>query len=632
MREIGKILMCLFIFVVSTTTHAQENKNILLLNSYHNGFRWSDEITNGIKDAIEERQNTTLFIGYLDAKRNPNFYDTNIFKDAFRRKYQDKQFDIVIVSDNAAFDFLMDNHDMPCWENAIYIATGISNYKSYIDTENLHIVPEISTFDKTFKYIFSFFPETNELVFITDTLQTGKIYINEVREILNNKHSGVKLTVLHEFTLQTLANKIKPYQKNTVIYVSTAAIDRYGNPINDYEVARLVADNSNVPVFSGIYGERYERFIGGSYISGVEIGQTAGNMALSLIENKNNLPQVVYSPIKTFFNYPALKKHNIPVSLIPDNANIKHKPESFLAKNKNVLLISGLIIINLLIIISLLTSLWLTQKKHKKQLVKAISQAEEANKLKTIFLENVSHEMRTPLNSIIGFSDVLSEIITKKTEKEYLKIISDNALDLYHLISNIFSFSLLKSHKVTLEYSEVNPAGMILEIINESHLRTKAELGTVKLKLDFDEQLETKITTDREKLFQVLKHIIFNAFKFTREGEITIKFRLSNNSCTKFDSQNNETPAKPTYILFMIKDTGVGITKKEQEFIFEPFRQANENTTDANRGLGLGLSISRSIIEIMGGTLRLKSKPGKGTTFYFSIPVKDVRSEISAYS
>ncbi|MBN1768888.1 MAG: hypothetical protein JXR50_07495 [Prolixibacteraceae bacterium] len=632
MRAIGKILMCLFIFVVSTTTQAQENKNILLLNSYHYGFRWSDEITDGIKDAIEEIQNTTLFVGYLDAKRNPNFYDTNIFKDAFRRKYQDKQFDIVIVSDNAAFDFLMVNHDMPCWENATYIATGISNYKSVIDTDNLYIVPEISTFDKTFKNIFSFFPETNELVFITDTLQTGKIYINEVREILNNKHPGVKLTVLHDFTLQTLPNIIKSYKKNTVIYVSTVAIDQHGKPVNDYEVARIVAENSNVPVFSGLYGEKYERFVGGSYILGVEIGQTAGNMALSLIENKNDLPQVVYPPVKTIFNYPVLKKYNIPSSLIPDYASIKHKPESFLAKNKNVVLISGLIIINLLIIISLLTSLWLSQKKHKTQLLKAVSQAEEANKLKTIFLENVSHEMRTPLNSIIGFSDVLSEIITKKTEKEYLKIISDNALDLYHLISNIFSFSLLKSHKVTLEYSEVNPAGMILEIINESHLRTKAELGTVNLKLDFDEQLETKIITDREKLFQVLKHIIFNAFKFTHEGEITIKFRLSNNSRTEFNSQNNETPAKPTYILFMIKDTGVGITKEEQEFIFEPFRQANENTTDANRGLGLGLSISRSIIEIMGGTLRLKSKPGKGTTFYFSIPVKDVRSEISAYS
>jgi two-component system sensor histidine kinase EvgS len=234
--------------------------------------------------------------------------------------------------------------------------------------------------------------------------------------------------------------------------------------------------------------------------------------------------------------------------------------------------------------------------------------------------------MRTPLNSIIGFSDVLSEMITKPTEKQYLKIISDNALDLYNLISNIFNFSLLKSHKVTLNYSVVSPSQLIEEIITESYLKQKIEEGSVNLDLNF-EQSEINIKTDREKLYQVLKSTIHNAFKYTSEGTITIKYRLTHNKMLSFKEAKENTNEKASHILFKIKDTGKGITPEELEYIFEPFRQADEKDTNANRGLGLGLSISKSIIEIMGGRLKIKSQPGKGTKIHFSIPVKSVKSK-----
>jgi signal transduction histidine kinase len=621
-----KILLYLLFILFSVSVQAQGNKSILLLNSYHNGYRWTDELTEGVKDAVGKRQNTTLYVGYLDAKRNPGFYESIIFEEAFAKKYKGKRFDIVIVSDNAALDFLLKNKDMPCWRNATYVSTGITNYESYLDIPDLYIVPETSTFDKTFKYIFSFFPETNELVFITDTLQTGKIYIKEVREILNHKHPGVKLTVLHNFTLQTLPTILKKYKHPTVIYTSTTTVNGNGDPINEFDVARIVKENANAPAFSGLYSERVGGFVGGVYTAGYENGLAGGRVALMAINKNPNLEKVTYPPVKTVFDYRELEEFNVSEKLIPADATVINKPVPFFEKNKNVLIITGIIIINLLIVIAFFVYLWLTQKKHKKQLEKAVSQAQEANKLKTIFLENVSHEMRTPLNSIIGFSDVLSEMITKPTEKQYLKIISDNALDLYNLISNIFNFSLLKSHKVTLNYSVVSPSQLIEEIITESYLKQKIEEGSVNLDLNF-EQSEINIKTDREKLYQVLKSTIHNAFKYTSEGTITIKYRLTHNKMLSFKEAKENTNEKASHILFKIKDTGKGITPEELEYIFEPFRQADEKDTNANRGLGLGLSISKSIIEIMGGRLKIKSQPGKGTKIHFSIPVKSVKSK-----
>jgi signal transduction histidine kinase len=625
-RKIIIILFYLFFIAFSLTTQAQESKNILLLNSYHHGYTWTDELTNGIRSTIEKRPNTTLYVEYLEAKRNPGYHKSIAYENAFSRKYKGKKFDIVIISDNAALDFWINHKKLPCWKKASFVATGISNYEDYANISNLHIVPETSTFEQSFKHIFRFFPDAKELVFVTDTLLTGQIHIEEVRNVLNHHYPGVELIILHDFTIQTLPVIIKQYKYPTVIYASTITVDRNGEPVNENNVARIVQENAKAPLFSGFYCERMSGYIGGSFTSGFENGQAGGKVALMIINENPNLSKITYPPVKTIFDYTELQKYKIPEKLIPDNAIVLNKPEPFFKKNKQVLIITGIIIINLLLIIVLFVYLWLSQKKHKHKLLEAAQQAQQANKLKTIFLENVSHEMRTPLNSIIGFSDVLSEMITKNTEKQYLKIISDNALDLYNLISNIFNFSLLKSHQVSINYSEVIPSQLIEEIITESYLKQKIEEGSINLNLDY-EQNEISIITDREKLYQILKSTINNAFKYTMEGTVTIKFRLVHNKSLNFKDATINTNEKASHILFKIKDTGKGITPEELEYIFEPFRQADEKDTNANRGLGLGLSISKSIIEIMGGRIRIKSKPGKGTNLHFSIPFKPAKTK-----
>ena len=133
---------------------------------------------------------------------------------------------------------------------------------------------------------------------------------------------------------------------------------------------------------------------------------------------------------------------------------------------------------------------------------------------------------------------------------------------------------------------------------------------------------ETFIESDEKKLFQVLRHLIDNAFKFTQEGEIHVGFKLITTTKELSQHPKNRIKLSPPYVLFHISDTGKGIKQGYDDLIFEPFRQAAESYTDANRGLGLGLSISKSLIEMLGGTIWIERKTNQGTTFYFTHPLK----------
>ncbi|MDA3928299.1 MAG: HAMP domain-containing sensor histidine kinase, partial [Prolixibacteraceae bacterium] len=184
-------------------------------------------------------------------------------------------------------------------------------------------------------------------------------------------------------------------------------------------------------------------------------------------------------------------------------------------------------------------------------------------------------------------------------------IIHENAISLTHLINHVFDFSLLKSYKVDKVVSLFSVSKLLDEVTDLNEIQKKTGDKNLNLIKDYDPlNVDIEISTDREKLFQVINHVILNAFKFTLKGEITIGYRLKEKSMMHFQ----------------IKDTGIGIDKNKIEFIFDPFRQADERRTNTNRGIGLGLSISKSIIELLGGKIWIESEPSKGTTCNFTIP------------
>lgn len=248
-------------------------------------------------------------------------------------------------------------------------------------------------------------------------------------------------------------------------------------------------------------------------------------------------------------------------------------------------------------------------KERTDELAIAKEKAEIANQAKSTFIANMSHELRSPLNAILGFSQLMLRTKNLPSEQyEKAKIIQRSGEYLLTLINNVLDFSKLEAKKMTLNQKDFDLYQLLDDL--EDMLYLKAFNAGLELIFDCGENLPHYIYTDGVKLRQVLLNLLGNAIKFTVKGEVTLIVNLK-------DNKENQD-----YILnFQISDTGKGISEAELTNLFEAFSQT-ESGREAQEGTGLGLAISRQFVQLMGGDITVESELGKGTTFQFSISVQ----------
>ena len=267
------------------------------------------------------------------------------------------------------------------------------------------------------------------------------------------------------------------------------------------------------------------------------------------------------------------------------------------------------------------------QKEEVEQINKEVEEAyrsleEKAEQLtltlkyKSEFLANMSHELRTPLNSLLILAQQLFENHDGNlSEKQirYAKTIHSCGNDLIRLINDILDLSKIESGVISVD---IMPVGFH-EIVSfvETTFRPISETKNLSFKIEIDENLPDKLDTDIQRLTQILRNLLSNAFKFTEKGEI--KLRIHRPSL----DQRSPVAGDP-FIVFSIEDTGIGIPEKTQSLIFEAFRQAEGSTSRKYGGTGLGLSISKGFAELLGGSILVKSQPGKGSVFSLYLPLK----------
>ncbi len=253
------------------------------------------------------------------------------------------------------------------------------------------------------------------------------------------------------------------------------------------------------------------------------------------------------------------------------------------------------------------------RKQVEKELVVAKEKAEESDNLKTAFLSNVSHEIRTPLNAVIGFSQLLGEPeLNNEDRNAYIDAISVNTETLLRLIDDIIELARIEAGEIKImnELFEVKP---LMERLyrNAEAIRhdLKKEHLTLIMTSSTDENLV--LLSDKIRIRQVLLNLVKNALKFTNKGKVEFGYHL-------VSSNRNEQPDR---VCFFVSDTGIGIEEDKIKFIFDRFRQLEDTYTRIHGGVGLGLTISRNLVSLLGGEIWVESKVGIGSTFRFTIPL-----------
>ena len=241
------------------------------------------------------------------------------------------------------------------------------------------------------------------------------------------------------------------------------------------------------------------------------------------------------------------------------------------------------------------------QKKIEEELRVAKDKAEHLDRLKSAFLANMSHEIRTPLNAIVGFSSILADTEEQEEKEEYINIIENNNTLLLQLVGDILELSKIESGTLEFVFSDLDLNALFKEIEESAQLRQKNEAVPIRY---VPEMPDCTVNIERNRLTQVMTNMLNNAMKFTYSGSVTFGYRLKDTD----------------FLYFYVTDTGCGIEEDKKDTVFGRFVKLDS----FSQGTGLGLSICQSVVENLGGSIGVESEPGKGSTFWFTLPYHPV--------
>ena len=369
--------------------------------------------------------------------------------------------------------------------------------------------------------------------------------------------------------------------------------EKYFRSILENENIDIILSDYSLPDYNGnealkLSRERYSHipFI---FVSG-KIGEDAAihamlNGATDYVL-KNKLERLVPA-IKR-----ALRENELVMEREQANANLIEKNKQIEAQNEKYLLINKELIQSVILIQNINNELIIAKKK-----------VEEADKLKSAFLSNMSHEIRTPINAIIGFSQFLLDPRSSQEELEdFVQVIKTSSLQLMSIINDIIDISLIEVDQMSLNIESVDINKLLIDLFDFYEKIVGCKTLNLHCICHNPDKL-VQIKTDGTRIKQIFSHLLNNAIKFTKEGTIEFGYKV-----------------EKTQIKFYVKDSGIGMAPENHSLIFQRFRQVDSSFTREYDGNGLGLSISKALVEKLGGTMQVISELGSGSTFIFNIP------------
>ena len=595
---------------------SSEKYNVLYINSYHTGYSWTDDVTRGVVSYFNQNDSVLVFTEFLDALRHTPEQTEAWFLPYLQQKYQNTRFDVIIASDNSALDLVLKHRSNPIFSGIPIVFGGISNPEDYpLEEQDLYGVIETDMFVASFEVMQRLVPEFKTIYLLIDRTVTGNVYRINAEET-RRQYPNYHLVIIDSAYYSNIGSIMAQIEGESIVFYQGISVDGAGNPVDNLAMAQMVFEAASVPVFSS-YAIDVEGALGGMFMGGVDHGKLCAQLAEKRFKGLPIENRINTTPIQGIYDYSKLVKFNIDPKLIPPGSKIIHKPESIWNRYKKLITANIIVISALLFLIFMLFQYNAAQAKSKQMLEKAMEKAYESDRLKGAFLANVSHELRTPLNAICGFSELVKYEMGNGQLGEYVDVIYKNSELLARLVNDLLDISLIDANAMVVNKTNID----LEELFKSLEQQAKTSLR-VKDKTHIAVQLKTnptyrKVITDDFRVSQIMINFINNAAKYTEKGEIVLGYDHITTLAQKFDLTN----FLPSYLVLYVKDTGIGIDTEKIPLVFERFRSVDSKFMSHHGGFGLGLNISKSLAELLGGAIFVKSSKGKGSVFGLLLPV-----------
>jgi signal transduction histidine kinase len=585
--------------------------SILFINSYHRGYSWSDGIEDGFRERlVASDRKIELSVEYLDSRRFSYSAQIEPLVQAMAVKYADYQPDVVVVADNAAFDFAIRYRDRLFPQRPIVFG-GYNNFRPAVieGIANITGVNEEVAIGDTVNMALRVHPRTRTLAFIVSTGDASSKRIGEVAEetVFPELRKRFDVVVLKDASIEEIHQRLAKLPADSLLFLSGQVSDKSGSrTLSPAENGRRITAGSPFPAYTFWDFHLGAGALGGHIIPPDEQGRTMAGIALRVLDGTpaDSIPVVMTTPTRDVFDYPVMQRFGVSEADLPPGAVIIDRPVSLWESHRwQIVGVTGLLLVE-----TLLVGLLLHIARGRRRAMAALTQAKEAAEVasvaKNAFLSNMSHEMRTPLNHIVGMLTLLRREPLSEKQSERLEKIGAACQKLTGSIVAVLELTRLEADKLELARQPFDGDEVIRGAVAE--IRAEAEARQLELVVDAA-PMPSGLLGNVAYIKLALHNYLANALRFTPSGSITVRSSVL--------AQGAET----VLVRFAVEDTGIGIAEADQQRLFNVFEQVDNSSTRQYGGLGAGLAITRKIARLMGGDAGCESRLGQGSTFWFTV-------------